>query len=191
MARFRVDLGHVALNLCATLGGRATTPNERLAGPGDLQEWFGAVGIWPLGAELGSAAASQDLAVTLEQLIATRELREAIFRAVTGAAMADQPPATADLAILNRWAAQPDGAPQLAPDLTVYAIATDPVNAALSRIAREAIGLLGGRELGRVKRCQGCSLIFLDRSRPGERRWCSMERCGNKEKTARYRAKRS
>jgi predicted RNA-binding Zn ribbon-like protein len=32
--------------------------------------------------------------------------------------------------------------------------------------------------------------MFIDRSRPGRRRWCSMERCGNRDKTARYRQRR-
>ena len=32
-------------------------------------------------------------------------------------------------------------------------------------------------------------LAARDRSRPGRRRWCSMERCGNRDKTARYREK--
>jgi predicted RNA-binding Zn ribbon-like protein len=32
--------------------------------------------------------------------------------------------------------------------------------------------------------------MFIDHSRPGRRRWCSMERCGNRAKTARYRQRR-
>ena len=42
----------------------------------------------------------------------------------------------------------------------------------------------------RVRTCAGCSLLFIDRSRPGRRRWCSMDRCGNRDKTARYREKK-
>jgi predicted RNA-binding Zn ribbon-like protein len=32
--------------------------------------------------------------------------------------------------------------------------------------------------------------MFVDTSRPGKRRWCSMELCGNRKKTATYRRRR-
>lgn len=62
---------------------------------------------------------------------------------------------------------------------------------ALAQIACDAIDLLSGSDLARVRRCAGCSLLFLDRSPPGRRRWCSMDSCGNREKTARYRRTRA
>jgi predicted RNA-binding Zn ribbon-like protein len=41
----------------------------------------------------------------------------------------------------------------------------------------------------RVRRCAGndCLLTFVDTSRPGRRRWCSMERCGNRAKVRAFR----
>jgi predicted RNA-binding Zn ribbon-like protein len=45
-------------------------------------------------------------------------------------------------------------------------------------------------ELARVRSCARCTLLFVDRSPPGTRRWCSMERCGNRSKTAHYRQTR-
>lgn len=32
-----------------------------------------------------------------------------------------------------------------------------------------------------------CGLTFVDTSRPGKRRWCSMDRCGNMMKLRTYR----
>jgi len=43
--------------------------------------------------------------------------------------------------------------------------------------------------LDRVKACASdeCGWIFYDRSKPGNRRWCSSALCGNRQKTRRYR----
>ena len=40
----------------------------------------------------------------------------------------------------------------------------------------------------RIRRCANpdCVLWFLDTSRPGTRRWCSMAACGNRDKAARH-----
>ncbi|HWU95764.1 MAG TPA: CGNR zinc finger domain-containing protein, partial [Sphingomonas sp.] len=56
----------------------------------------------------------------------------------------------------------------------------------------EAALLLGGDQAGRIRRCEadGCAMLFLDTSRGGERRWCSMKRCGNKAKVAEFRRRR-
>ncbi|MBB2948223.1 hypothetical protein FB565_008006 [Actinoplanes lutulentus] len=41
--------------------------------------------------------------------------------------------------------------------------------------------------------CSGdtCPLVFVDSSRPGARRWCAMERCGNRHKLRALRARRN
>lgn len=44
----------------------------------------------------------------------------------------------------------------------------------------------------RVKACASdeCGWIFYDRSKPGNRRWCSSTLCGNRQKTRSYRDRR-
>ncbi len=44
-------------------------------------------------------------------------------------------------------------------------------------------------QLDRLKMCGSpeCRWIFFDRSKPANRRWCSSDRCGNREKTRSYR----
>ena len=44
----------------------------------------------------------------------------------------------------------------------------------------------------RVKRCPGpdCGWVFVDASRNASRRWCDMAGCGNRAKTAAFRARR-
>ena len=58
----------------------------------------------------------------------------------------------------------------------------------LWRIARSAAELLTGDQLARVKLCAmpDCGWLFLDDSRAGNRRWCSMETCGNRHKARRH-----
>lgn len=50
---------------------------------------------------------------------------------------------------------------------------------------------LTGRQPERIRACQHdkCMLWFLDTSKAGRRRWCSMERCGNRVKARRHYAK--
>jgi predicted RNA-binding Zn ribbon-like protein len=45
----------------------------------------------------------------------------------------------------------------------------------------------------RLKACtdEDCQWAFFDTTRNRSRTWCSMEECGNKEKTRRYRQRRS
>jgi predicted RNA-binding Zn ribbon-like protein len=45
----------------------------------------------------------------------------------------------------------------------------------------------------RLKACtdDGCQWAFFDATRNRSRTWCSMEECGNRQKTRRYRARRS
>ena len=143
---------------------------------------------WPhAGAVTPASAGHGSVFATEAQLEKARALREAIYRLIA-AALNGNAAAASDVKELNRWARLAGSPPQLARDLTLVREDSDPVITALSSIARLTIELLTGDELRRVRQCAGCSLLFLDRSRPGHRKWCSMDRCGNRSKTARYRA---
>jgi predicted RNA-binding Zn ribbon-like protein len=52
-----------------------------------------------------------------------------------------------------------------------------------------AASLLQSTEIGNVRICDGdgCGWMYVDRSRNGLRRWCSMRSCGTREKTRRRR----
>jgi predicted RNA-binding Zn ribbon-like protein len=58
-------------------------------------------------------------------------------------------------------------------------------------IAVAAVDLLRSDRLARVKQCANCTWLFVDRSRNGSRRWCSMDECGAHTKMRRYRARRA
>jgi predicted RNA-binding Zn ribbon-like protein len=61
--------------------------------------------------------------------------------------------------------------------------------ALLAPIARSAGMLLASADRGRLRRCAAprCPVWFVDSSKGGRRRWCSMARCGNRRKAARHR----
>jgi predicted RNA-binding Zn ribbon-like protein len=42
----------------------------------------------------------------------------------------------------------------------------------------------------RLRKCEACIVHFLDTSKKGSRRWCSMNICGNKIKVAAYQKRR-
>jgi predicted RNA-binding Zn ribbon-like protein len=176
---FRLDLGHPVLELLATLAGRRGEPCERLTTPGDLDRWLDVTGL------ASGSACNKD------SLESARELREAIYR-VIASARASGGASASDLHVVNEWARQPTPSPQLDRKLRVRSAGPDPCRAALAQLARAAVELVAGPELARIRNCANgsCSLMFIDRSRPGRRRWCSMERCGNRAKTARYRQRR-
>jgi predicted RNA-binding Zn ribbon-like protein len=177
VSEFRFGLGHITLEFVATLSDRPGRRIERLAEPEDLTRW------------LSEARLAEQPRVTARILDQARTLREATYR-VLAAARAGQRPSKPDLEVLNEWARRPTHAPQIDRNLHRTLVAPHPTAAALAYVARESIKLLTGPDLPRVRSCAGCSLLFVDRSRPGRRRWCSMDRCGNRDKTARYREKR-
>jgi predicted RNA-binding Zn ribbon-like protein len=58
-------------------------------------------------------------------------------------------------------------------------------------LVRDAEQLLCSPLAKQIRLCsaEGCGWAFLDQSKNGSRRWCSMQLCGNREKAARFKAK--
>lgn len=67
----------------------------------------------------------------------------------------------------------------------------DVAGSVLWPVAAAAGRLVVSTELAQVKRCAGCHWLFVDRSRNGRRRWCTMSDCGTQEKMRRYTARRA
>ncbi|MBO0854418.1 MAG: CGNR zinc finger domain-containing protein, partial [Nocardia sp.] len=80
--------------------------------------------------------------------------------------------------------------PVLRDDATVQHLGT--CAQALAALAADAVELLGGPDRGRVEQCEreGCTRLYVDTSRAGSRRWCDMAICGNRAKSASFRARR-
>jgi len=56
-------------------------------------------------------------------------------------------------------------------------------------LAHGAASLFVHADRGRVRKCANCVGHFLDTSKKGTRRWCSMQLCGNRFKVAAYAAR--
>jgi predicted RNA-binding Zn ribbon-like protein len=154
---------------------------ERFHAPSDLADWFAA-----------SPLQLRDVHVHPDEFRAAFSLREAIWR-VTEAILQSEAPSAEDVGDINRVAATPDLAPQLAWEgLEQVWGSPATASAALSLIARDAIDLFSGELRSRIRVCENpnCGLVFVDASRPGQRRWCLMKRCGNMAKTSQYRKKK-
>lgn len=64
----------------------------------------------------------------------------------------------------------------------------DPETVIIGEIALDAWKVLTPERLARLRECAGrdCSRFFIDESRNGSRRWCSMSGCGNRAKARRH-----
>ncbi|MRH90532.1 hypothetical protein GFY24_24325 [Nocardia sp. SYP-A9097] len=172
---FRLDNEVLAFRFTATVSDRAgTEPLERLFNPGRFELWLHAAGL--------------DVPdVSPAELRYALTLREAIYRAGLAVA-ATQRPDPSDAAILNGAAAAGQPRPGLENGLAVWHLGKQaPVADALGVLAADAIQILGGPDRSRIKTCEGpgCAGLFLDTSRGTNRRWCSMNTCGNRVKKAR------
>jgi predicted RNA-binding Zn ribbon-like protein len=178
---FRFHGGRPSVNFTATVGERWRDGGfERVPGPEALGRWFTAAGLTPA-----------DPPCTTADLVAARELREAVYRLMLGR-LSSSPAVEEDLATVNRWAAHPPPVTSLrvTPDGLRAQPVSPTVPSLLGLIAADAVAVLGGGDAARLRECANpeCSLLFLDTSRAGARRWCSMSACGSRDKMQRYRS---
>jgi predicted RNA-binding Zn ribbon-like protein len=177
---FKFRSGRLALDLPASLAGRLRgEPRDLLATPHDLGRWLVAAGL-----------AESNPAPTAEELAEARELREALYR-LGMACVEGRGFDAADRDLLNRWAAEPPPVPQLGAAGEITWSHTG-ARALLAMLAQDGVELFGGPLAQRIRQCagEGCALLFVDISRSGERRWCSMAGCGNKAKVAEFRQRK-
>lgn len=170
--------GNVALDFVGTLRARRNTaPLEMLKAPGSLDSWFREAGV--VDGDTGSQPADLATAVAL---------REAIYSLIA-ARFANEEYNENALVVVNRVASAPPVVPQLTPAGHRLEGGT---GQALSTVARVAIDILSGSDAQLLKECgrPECTQVYLDRSRGFRREWCAMETCGNKMKSAAYRARR-
>ncbi|WP_052287315.1 CGNR zinc finger domain-containing protein [Streptomyces sp. 769] len=179
-ADFRFDDARLCFAFAATLADRGTdTPFERLTRPEDLGRW-----------SVESGCTTVAPVCTEADLDHARRLREAVQR--TGRALADEaPPAREDIALINSAAAEPTSVPELSADAASVHWHGDGATGVLSMVARDLIELCHSEHRTRVRICgnPACGTPFVDTSRAGARRWCSMKTCGALAKKRTYRAR--
>jgi predicted RNA-binding Zn ribbon-like protein len=125
-----------------------------------------------------------------------REFRDAsTLRAAVGSiarSISDgETPLPDDVDVVNLFAATPDIPPVLLGGGRQAGRTSARPHQALGTIARDAVRLFRAEAGGRIRECSAadCDLVYLDTSRSGNRRWCSMQRCGNRAKVRAHRAR--
>jgi predicted RNA-binding Zn ribbon-like protein len=116
-----------------------------------------------------------------------RELRAAIYDVFAAVASGDAPPRGAVGSLL---AVHADAVREGTIAEGDWAWTGSHPDRPLWPVAVAAVDLLRSDRLPRLKMCGNCRWLFLDRSRNGSRRWCSMDECGVHTKMRRYRAAR-
>jgi predicted RNA-binding Zn ribbon-like protein len=205
---FDLSGGALCLDFANTLDDRpALVPNEALGSYADLLGFARQSGV--LSEQQRArllAEAGRDPGAARSALARAVDLREVIYRLCL--ALADgQPVATSDLAAFNRTLGEvlaharlilveqrpgPASVGSSHAGLS-WGWADEPVGLDLPLwpIVRSAADLLTSPTLSALRVCASdtCAWLFLDTSRNGSRRWCSMRTCGNRAKARRHHAR--
>jgi predicted RNA-binding Zn ribbon-like protein len=174
-----------------------SSPVDFLNDYDDLIDWAEHVGLvhTTQAAKLreGAQQMPEDAATAFRHAIALREVLYRIFLAEAHKTQPDQD----DMNHLKRAyiTALSHANLSLTPDEYQWQWPTDDgeLDTMLWAIAHAAVDLLCSPNVQRIKECPGaddCGWLFLDASKNGTRRWCSMEGCGSRVKMRRQYARR-
>ena len=196
---FDLSGGHPALDFVNTVGGmRPHRPREYLPGYGDFLAFAVQTGAMPSEqvARIAEEARRRpaEAQAALDEARAIREALHSVFLA----RIEQQPPAAADLALLNGALGRALSHRRLSSGAGCCALGWDEAVALDAPwwpvLAAEADLLASRDDLARVRVCGmseagECGWLFLDRTKARTRRWCSMKDCGNRAKARRHYAK--
>ena len=146
--------------------------SERLHTPTDLGAW--------LAARIDRVDAAEVSDRDLTDAVNLRTALGELFLAA--AAGADLPADHVDT--VNLYAATPDIPPALDGGRRQAGAGRIRPAQALSTLARDAVDIFAQSAERSLRTCDDptCGMVFYDESRTNNRRWCSMERCGNRAK---------
>jgi predicted RNA-binding Zn ribbon-like protein len=203
--RYRQLGGHLCLDFVNTLDPRYGPVEERH----DYLSSYDALVVWSEQVRVADRAEAAALrrragghdelaASALDQALVFREHLDEVFTTFMQPGRGRRTAAT-DPALLNEWlaGAAPHRRLQLEPGGARWRWTRDPMpelTAPLLRVAVSAAEVLTTADPQRLRRCEGdsghCGWLFYDSSRSGNRQWCSMSGCGNREKARRHRLAR-
>jgi len=188
----------LCLEFANTLCWRGTAiPSERLHALADVVAWGAEMGCLPPEAARAATGWWDRRKPRAEAAFAEAiALREVLFRLFSATARAAEPrvaePRAADLAALNRWLAAAPARRRLRRAGADYGweieAAPRSVAGLLAGVLWSAGDLLAEPLRLRVRQCANpaCQWLFLDDSKSGTRRWCTMRTCGNRAKARRH-----
>ena len=175
--------GRLAIDLLNTVSVRDGAVVDLLESPEDLPEWAEVVGV-PYADEIGQRSGT-----ALADLREFREvLREGLQRWREG-----EVPRHPLIARLNHELARDPRHVSLRlqdDSLVTEMVSTgDPLDRLYADLAASLAMMLGRDDRSRYRACanETCRFTFYDDSKPGTRRWCSMELCGGRAKARAFR----
>jgi predicted RNA-binding Zn ribbon-like protein len=192
LADLRIVGGNLALDFVNTRSGPRHGPadTEWLSSYDDFAAWSRRVGVGDPGATPIDTAPSPAAVAAFARVQACRDDMYEIFLALAdGSAPPDAALRRMQLAYLEALAHA-----QLAGDTEGCAWRWDSGSGLLAPlwpIVAAAVGLLTDEPTDHIKPCHACRFMFIDHSKNGSRRWCSMDDCGKAAKIARYLQRRS
>jgi predicted RNA-binding Zn ribbon-like protein len=183
--------GHPVLDFLNTTGGRSKRRDgERLTEFASFLAWCAAVGLLSETetAELRDRA-HRDPPAAEDTLGEVRAFREALHACLMAEQAGSQWPDDAWVQVMA-WLRDRLAAAQFEKIDGAYKWGVPVVQAGLrlplDRLVLAAEALLRSGDLVRMRNCERCSWLFIDRGRGRPRRWCSMAACGSRAKSARY-----
>jgi len=188
LGELRIVGGHPALDLANTVAPRLPDGAEYLHDPAALLRWAQMI-------NLIDADEAERVGAAWQASPGTGEA--ALHDVLTLRALVDPVLAGHDLEALTwRWT-EAVGRSALEPAGDGHArlrVGTDPGLVIPDRLADALVDLVRHADLSRLHSCPlpdgGCGWLFLDRSRNGTRRWCSMDDCGTVAKSRRLTERR-
>lgn len=173
----------------------AADKGEELHGIEDLLQWAKQAGVLS-SADSGRLAKHYEgnrrqAAVDFSRALGARDLLRSIFTGIAnGSPLRDR-----DLAELNSALAQTPALLRVRAHSgtveTQWDSSAEGLSQVLFPVLADAANLLASDRLESVRECASaeCTMLFVDESRNGSRRWCDMNECGNRMKARRHYAR--
>jgi predicted RNA-binding Zn ribbon-like protein len=186
--------GSCVLDFTNTVVGRLTAkPADHIGDYDALLVWARHAGVIDDSEQMACSAVCASPAKAVASHRRAIALREALYGIFSAVAEKRSPP-PGDVRALDREVHRAAHAFRLVADegSAVWKWSPADPSLPLARVALAAARLLTDDPPPRVRSCtgaqQGCGWLFIDSSRSGTRRWCSMDGCGNRAKVrAHYR----
>lgn len=184
---------HLMLDMLNTRPAAAGDPIELLFDFGALLRWFAEAGVISRVERRGLARRWSNSARAQETLEIIRRLREELRQAVLLWERAEKVPARLQREVNRLMARHPmlTRVKENKRGLTAerWFRAREPEDL-IAPLVHSAANLFVEADRNRVRKCGHCVAHFLDTSKKGGRRWCSMGLCGNRLKVAAYAARK-
>jgi predicted RNA-binding Zn ribbon-like protein len=182
----RIVGGNLALDFVNTRGGPRHGPadSEWLSSYEDFAAWSTRAGLADPSAPPGESARAAVLAAFARVQACRDDMYEIFLALADGSAPPEAALRRIQLAYVEALAHG-----QLTRGTQGCAWTWDPGSGPLAplwSVVAAAVELLTHGPADRIKSCHACRFMFIDQSKNGSRRWCSMDDCGKAAKIARY-----